>query len=124
MDGLWTAEFGSSTGIFGGVVAVFRDGRVLGGDATYYYIGEYTLSGNTLKATLTLSPFIENAESVFQDGGPKPHFRPSGVVDRRGPSNCAGTPQGDARVQLWGKAYQARVMLWTKDDRLRKPRQA
>jgi hypothetical protein len=64
MDGLWTAEFGSSTGIFGGG-AVFLDGKILGGDATYYYTGEYTLRGNTLTATLTVSPFIEGAESVF-----------------------------------------------------------
>jgi hypothetical protein len=31
MDGLWTAEFGSSSGIFGGGVAVFRDGKIWGG---------------------------------------------------------------------------------------------
>jgi hypothetical protein len=31
MDGLWTAEFGGSTGIFGGGVAVFKDGKILGG---------------------------------------------------------------------------------------------
>ena len=52
MEGLWTAEFGSSAGTFGGGVAIFRDGKILGGDGTYYYIGEYSLAGNTLRATL------------------------------------------------------------------------
>jgi hypothetical protein len=65
MDGLWTTEFGGSTGIFGGVVAVFRDGKIMGGDATYYYMGEYSLDGKALQATLTISPFIEGAQSVF-----------------------------------------------------------
>lgn|SRR5690348_1631847 len=69
MNGLWTAEFGSSTGIFGGGVAVFWDGKIMGGDATYYYLGEYTLNGNSLRATLRVSPFIEGAESVFKTVG-------------------------------------------------------
>jgi hypothetical protein len=69
MNGLWTAEFGSSTGMFGGGVAVFRDGKVLGGDGTYYYIGEYTLKGSAFQATLKVSPFIPGAESVFKTVG-------------------------------------------------------
>jgi hypothetical protein len=69
MDGLWTAEFGSSTGIYGGGVAVFRDGKIMGGDGLYFYLGEYTISGNTLKATLKIFPFIEGAESVFKTVG-------------------------------------------------------
>jgi T3SS negative regulator,GrlR len=51
LDGLWTAEFGSSTGMFGSGVAVFADGKILGGDNLYYYTGEYKLQGNALQAT-------------------------------------------------------------------------
>ncbi len=69
MEGFWTAEFGSSTGIFGGGAVVFREGKLMGGDSTYYYTGEYAVSGNTFKATLRLSPFIEGAESVFKTVG-------------------------------------------------------
>jgi hypothetical protein len=65
MDGLWTVEFGSSAGIFGGGVAFFRDGRIFGGDATYYYVGEYNLTKNGFHATLRVSPFIPGARSVF-----------------------------------------------------------
>jgi len=65
VDGLWTAEFGSSTGVFGGGVAVFRDGKILGGDATYYYVGDYLVSGKEFKATLRVSPYMEGAQSVF-----------------------------------------------------------
>lgn len=66
MNGLWTAEFGTAAGGFGGGVAVFHDGRVLGGDATYFYVGEYKLEGRNFEATLRSSPFIEGAESIFK----------------------------------------------------------
>ena len=46
MDGLWTVEFGSSTGMFGGGVAVFREGKIPGGDGLYYYVGQYSLTGH------------------------------------------------------------------------------
>ena len=69
MEGLWTAEFGSSTGRFGGGVAVFRDGKILGGDGLYYYVGEYKLKGDSFTALLRISPFIEGAESVFKTVG-------------------------------------------------------
>ncbi|HWY07111.1 MAG TPA: GrlR family regulatory protein [Candidatus Acidoferrales bacterium] len=69
MNGLWTTEFGSSTGIFGGGVAFFQDGKIWGGDATYYYIGEYALNGNSFKGTFKISPFIKGAESVFRTVG-------------------------------------------------------
>ena len=69
MDGLWTAEFGTSTGMFGGGVAVFRDGQVLGGDATYFYVGEYQFKGKNFEATLRSSPFIKGAQSIFKTAG-------------------------------------------------------
>jgi hypothetical protein len=69
MEGLWTAEFGSSAGVFGGGVAIFHAGRILGGDATHYYVGEYVFSGNDFKATLKIYPFMEGAESVFRTVG-------------------------------------------------------
>lgn len=69
MEGLWTAEFGSSTGMFGGGVAVFRGGKILGGDSLYYYTGEYTLTGKELRATLSIFPFIAGARNVFGTTG-------------------------------------------------------
>ncbi len=66
MNGLWTAEFGSSTGIFGGGVAVLRDGTILGGDGGYYYEGTYEVRERTFKATLSVIPFLKNYPSVFK----------------------------------------------------------
>jgi hypothetical protein len=69
MDGLWTAEFGSTAGTFAGGVAVFQNGRILGGDGTYFYLGKYTIKGQQFEATLKSSPFIEGARSVFNTTG-------------------------------------------------------
>ena len=69
MDGLWTAEFGSSAGMFGGGVIVFQNGKLVGGDGTYFYTGEYTLQDKEFKAILRVSPFIDGAESVFKTVG-------------------------------------------------------
>lgn len=69
IEGLWTAEFGSSVGMFGGGVAVFQGGVVLGGDGQYYYIGKYNVEGSSFRATLNISPFIDGAESVFKTVG-------------------------------------------------------
>ena len=65
MEGLWTAEFGSSAGIYGGGVAVFRDGKLLGGDGGYFYLGEYSVTENKLRATIEVQPFLDNYSSVF-----------------------------------------------------------
>jgi hypothetical protein len=41
MEGLWTIEFGSHAGLFGSGVAVLRDGKIEGGDDSYFYLGSY-----------------------------------------------------------------------------------
>jgi hypothetical protein len=69
MDGLWTAEFGSSVGMFGGGVVVFENGRVMGGDSNYFYLGEYTLKEPTFTATIKVSPFLPGVETVFKTEG-------------------------------------------------------
>ncbi len=69
MHGLWTAEFGSSLGMFGGGVVIFDEGTILGGDGTHFYVGEYVIEGESLTATLKVAPFIPGAESVFRSVG-------------------------------------------------------
>ena len=94
MEGLWTAEFGSSAGRFGGGVAVFRDGKILGGDATYYYVGDYKLDGSTLQVTLKVSPFIEGAESVFKTSSRELILNLTGSVTKDGLVIAQGRPEG------------------------------
>jgi hypothetical protein len=94
MEGLWTAEFGSSTGMFGGGVAVFRDGKIMGGDGTYYYVGEYNLHGNTLEAKLRLFPFIAGARSVFGTVGQDLTLELTGSIAGAGQATAQGHPTG------------------------------
>jgi hypothetical protein len=94
MDGLWTAEFGSSTGMFGGGVVVFQNGRLLGGDGTYYYTGHFALTGDAFQATLTVSPFIEGAESVFKTVGQVLTLELTGSRTQEGRVVAQGHPRG------------------------------
>jgi hypothetical protein len=93
MNGLWTAEFGSSTGMFGSGVAVFRDGEILGGDDLYYYVGQYQLDGQSFKASLTISPFIEGAESVFKTVGTSLTLELAGTLIDSSHATGHGTPK-------------------------------
>lgn len=69
MNGLWTAEFGTSNGAFRGGVVTFDNGKISGGDSWYYYIGEYRFNDRTFHATVRVVPFIEGAETVFKTVG-------------------------------------------------------
>jgi hypothetical protein len=94
MEGLWTAEFGSNTGGFGTGVIILRDGKMLGGDASYYYVGEYNFTGNDFRATLTTSPFIEGAESVFKTVGRDLVLDLAGALTEQGQILAKGHPRG------------------------------
>ncbi|WP_148209983.1 GrlR family regulatory protein [Candidatus Korobacter versatilis] len=69
MDGLWTAEFGSSVGLSGGGVVVLSNGDVRGGDGGYYYVGTYRRDGNRFVVELRVSPFLLSYNSVFNTIG-------------------------------------------------------
>jgi T3SS negative regulator,GrlR len=75
VQGLWTIEFGSSAGIYGTGVLVLREGKIQGGDASYYYDGSYeetsptTPYPSTFKAKIAVKPFLPNAESIFRTYG-------------------------------------------------------
>jgi len=108
MNGLWTAEFGSSTGMFGGGVAVFRDGTIMGGDANYFYVGEYTLSGSSFVATLKVSPFIEGAESLFKTVGQDLTLELVGSVTEEGRAIAQGHPRGMPHLKFGAKLTKRR----------------
>ena len=70
MEGLWTIEFGSNSGLFGSGVIVLHEGKIMGGDASHYYFGTYASPTPTdFQATIAVKPFLPNAESVFKTYG-------------------------------------------------------
>jgi hypothetical protein len=103
MDGLWTAEFGSSSGIFGGGVAIFRDGRILGGDGGYYYVGNYEIKDKAITATLTLTPFLRDYPSVFTTVNETLILRLSGTLLDEEHAIIQGHPEGKPDLRFGAK---------------------
>ena len=103
MEGFWTVEFGSNTGISGGGVAVLREGKILGGDATHYYIGEYTLHGKDFKATLKATAFVLGAPSVFGTVGTDVTIDLQGSLTQEDNAIAQGQPRGLPGINFGAK---------------------
>lgn len=67
VEGLWTIEFASPIGLFGTGVMVLTDRRLLGGDAGYYYSGEYTVTDHHIDGKADIVRFNRNSLSIFGD---------------------------------------------------------
>ena len=93
MEGLWTVEFGSSAGIAGAGVAVFRDGKIMGGDSGYYYVGEYQLDGNRIVGSLNVTPFLPNYRSVFGTVGRAFRLKLDGSLSGATSATLQGFPE-------------------------------
>jgi hypothetical protein len=65
MNGLWTIEFASPLGRAGSGIIVLNEGRLLGGDASYYYSGEYTIEGDVIQGRAHINRFDPNGISVL-----------------------------------------------------------
>jgi hypothetical protein len=61
----------SRTGKGSGVI-VFRDGKILGGDAYLFYTGSYTWKGNTFKGEVLVQRHTSSPDANPLLGGPSP----------------------------------------------------
>jgi hypothetical protein len=105
MNGLWTVEFGSNAGLFGSGVIVMRDGRIEGGDDSYYYIGSYepvleTTYPISFKATLSVRPFLTGRESVFRTFNKDLTLKLVGTFNSENSAVAVGTPEGMPEMNL------------------------
>jgi len=100
MEGLWTMEFGSNAGIFGSGVIVMRDGKIEGGDASYYYIGSYEGPNpeqpypSVFRAKIEVKPFLPGAESVFKTVNRDFTLKLEGTLKDENNAVAVGTPEG------------------------------
>lgn len=70
VDSLWTVHFSSNLKMFGsGVLILEDDKRLLGGDAGYYYIGKYELTGSKIMGELDVIRYEPSHISVFGNLG-------------------------------------------------------
>ena len=65
IEGLWTVEFRTNIGGMGTGTLIFEKGRVAGGDAGYYYIGNYTLQGDKISGEAKIQKYNPGHVSVF-----------------------------------------------------------
>ena len=75
IEALWAVHFGDAAvpGQVNGGVAVFETSRIFGGDAKFYYIGEYKVSGEEVTATVISTHFSGDDMTAFG-------FRTSGSI--------------------------------------------
>lgn len=102
LEGFWTIEFGSSIGISGAGVLFCNKGTLLGGDAGYYYHGEYRSSGAVFEIDLTVVPFIPGYVSVFGTQGQSVVLHLVGQVNGD-QATAQGRPEGMPEVSFGAK---------------------
>jgi T3SS negative regulator,GrlR len=56
----------------GSGVVMFRDGKILGGDAYLYYIGSYMVRGDTFKGEVLVQRHTSSPDANPLFGGPSP----------------------------------------------------
>ncbi len=56
----------------GSGVVLFRDGKILGGDAYLFYTGSYTSKGNTFKGEVLVQRHTSSPDTNPLFGGPSP----------------------------------------------------
>ncbi len=73
IEALWTVEFISNLQVFGSGVVVLETGRVFGGDAQYYYLGDYNvIHGEDVTVNVQVTHFSGKPYSIF---GPTKQFK-------------------------------------------------
>ena len=65
LEQLWSVEFVSELSSEGGGVIVIENGKILGGDNNYFYIGSYDLKNNKFNATIDVKHYHGKCNPIF-----------------------------------------------------------
>jgi len=76
VNGLWTMKIQANTGKTAFGVAVFADGKILGGDSAYYYAGTYSVRGEMLTGEVKATSYSGVISSLFGS--------PAGIIKVKG----------------------------------------
>ncbi|MCG6206062.1 hypothetical protein LPW26_15535 [Rhodopseudomonas sp. HC1] len=92
----------------GSGVALFRDGRILGGDAYLYYTGSYVTSGSSFKGEVTISQHTPSPDANPLFGGQK---EPVGIGVSGTWTDTSAMMQGTALVGKSSQSFKA-TLRW------------
>src|ERR1700683_1353253 len=105
----------------GSGVVVFRDGKILGGDAYLFYIGTYTAKGDTFKGEVLIQRHTSSPDENPLFGGPSP----VGVGVSGTFTDTAAVMNGTALVGKASQIFKATLRkLADSDQRHRAPHSA
>jgi T3SS negative regulator,GrlR len=65
VDALWSVEFSTRQGNYGGGMAVFAMDRIFGGDSQYYYLGTYRAVGGEITGEVEVVHYAGPSSHVF-----------------------------------------------------------
>lgn len=65
LEALWSVDFSSNVQGFGSGVVVLETGRVLGGDAQYFYVGSYSVENGVAYAKVNITHYAGPPNTVF-----------------------------------------------------------
>jgi hypothetical protein len=105
IEGLWAVQYVGLEG-HGGGVAVFANGKVLGGDTGYTYVGTFTVQDRTLMARVRVSNFLPGVPNVLGIQGDFDLEISAPVTDNliQGTAVLVGRPGAGLAVRLMRKA--------------------
>jgi hypothetical protein len=107
IEALWTVNFATAAGVGNGI-AIFETGRIFGGDANYFWVGDYGIQNGRITANLNVSNYSGVPYSVF---GQLMNLRlrlEAALPPTTGPGHTM-----EARGHLEGNPNQVIVMMLT-----------
>lgn len=64
IEALWAIYFGDTAGQINGG-GVFETGRIFGGDSRFYYVGDFSLTGNDMEARVKVTNYHGDTWTAF-----------------------------------------------------------
>jgi len=102
---LWSLRFQSNRGIHGGGVVVVHNGKILGGETGYIYIGSLRKDRGQLAVRMRVSKYVTGVKSIL--GLDHFHMELTGPPDGnqiRLDGFIVGTPQQDISIDMVRRA--------------------
>ena len=81
IDAFYTLSFESNFGLSGTGVAVFKDGKVFGGDSLMAYVGQYSIESNVVSAQLAVEKYANRSDMESVVGLDNFHLKIQGHIN-------------------------------------------